>query len=246
MDKDYEKKYHANEENNWWFRARRDIIFRLLTKFDKNSKILDVGCSGGPLLLEMKNRGFDNNYGVDISTDAISLCKKRGLQNVFVSDATKLNFQDNEFDIVIASDVLEHIKDDQSAISEWNRVLRPGGILFVFVPAFNSLWSEHDILNQHFRRYSKKSLVNLVSNNGFIPVKNSYWNFLLFFPNALWRYFLSKIFKIKEKDQLHEGDGFLNKMLFFLLKLENWLVIHVNFPVGISVFVIAKKNQSQN
>ena len=129
MKKSYESKYHNLEMVYWWFEGRRDIIFKLLHLENKNSKILEVGCSGGPLLNYLKQKNFNNLYGMDISLDAVNLCKKRGIKNVLVGDGSKTGFKDNSFDIIIASDILEHIKNDSLALLEWNRILKNKGKL---------------------------------------------------------------------------------------------------------------------
>ena len=109
MKKLYEIKYHLLEEKHWWFKGRRDIIFRLIKNLNKKSKILEIGCSGGPLLKFLNKHGFNNTFGIDISKDAILYCKKKGLENVFFMDGTKTKFKNNFFDLIISSDSLEHI-----------------------------------------------------------------------------------------------------------------------------------------
>src|SRR5207253_9325776 len=128
-------------------------------------KILDIGCAGGPLLLDLKNAGFYNLYGVDVSEKAAEVCKQRGLENVYVMDGHNPEFEENSFDVIIASDSLEHLQDDMLALKNWNRLLKPGGELYVFVPAFMYLWSKHDVVNQHFRRYTAVELKRKMEEN---------------------------------------------------------------------------------
>lgn len=232
MEKEYEKKYHQLEIEYWWFVARRDIIKKILKKHPKNSKILEIGCSGGILMKELNGEGFANVSGLDISKEAIETAKRRGVKNVKVADAVKTGYKDKEFDIIIASDILEHIEDENKAVGEWKRLLKNNGTLIVFVPAFMSLWSKHDEINHHFRRYTNKKLVNVFSND-FKIIRKGYWNFSLFFPM-----FLIRIMQ-RERDNLKETS--LNSLLITFLKLENFLIEKgIRFPVGISTFVIAK------
>ncbi len=237
----FDKKYYDLEQTHWWFVARRDIIFRILKRIvKKESKILDIGCSNGVLLKSLEHQGYANIYGVDINNSAINYCITTGLKTAFCMDGAHLNFSDNEFDIIIASDVLEHIDNDKSALKEWLRVLKPGGKLIVFVPAFNFLWSNHDILNQHYRRYSKKVFVKTVTQAGFEIKKVSYWNFLLFFPIFVMR----KVFKLIPKtvnNQLFKLPNLMNIFLINVIKLENVLLQNLNFPVGVSIFILAEK-----
>jgi len=130
----------------------------LLEKENRAARILDIGCGGGPLLLELIKKGLINIYGIDISTNAISKCKERGLDNVLVMDGNSPDFEKATFDIIIASDSLEHLENDVQALDNWNKILQTDGQLIVFVPAFNFLWSGHDAVNHHYRGYTSGKL----------------------------------------------------------------------------------------
>ena len=175
MDKAYEEKYHQIEEWNWWFIARRKAILSLLKNTDKKSKILDIGCAGGPLLNDLKNQGFENASGADFSAEAVAKCKQRGLQ-AYQMDAHNLQFEPNNFDLLIASDSLEHLEFDEKALKNWYNILKPGGRILVFVPAYMFLWSEHDTVNHHFRRYTKTELTKKMQQAGFTVKRSCYWN----------------------------------------------------------------------
>ncbi len=243
MEEGYESKYHSLEEQHWWFRARRNLIERIAEKMPLSSRVLDIGCSGGVLLKSLGGKGFENAKGVDISETAIKKCRQNGLKNVKLADASKTGFLES-FDLIIASDILEHIKTESLALKEWNRLLSKKGKLIVFVPAFGFLWSSHDVANRHFRRYSKKSLTSVLRQNGFEIEQAGYWNFFLFIPIAL-----SKLCQMafsqnsgSAKDQLKKTRPLLNSLLLKLLLLENWLISKkVPFPFGVSAFAIAKK-----
>ena len=161
MDQAYETKYHVQEDKHWWFESRRDMVIKLLRQSDRNSKILEIGCSGGPLIRALNKLGYNDVHGIDISEPAIDLCKLREISNTSVMDGSRPDFGDGQFDVVIASDVLEHIEDEEKALCEWNRILKPSGKLIVFVPAFKMLWSKHDEANHHYRRYSKSELIRI-------------------------------------------------------------------------------------
>lgn len=238
----YKDKFHKLEENYWWFLGRRDIIFEIVRKDPTNSKILDIGCAGGLLLSRFKKEGFSNCQGIDIDNKAINLCKDRGLDKVSISDAIKTNFKDENFDIIIASDVLEHIFNDKKAIREWRRILKNGGSLIIFVPAHQFLWSNHDIINKHYRRYSKKQIIKLIEDTGFYIKKVSYWNFLGIFPAFLEK-IIEKIFcQKKKRDRLYPLNKFLNNILYTYIKIENRIALKgINIPLGLSIFCIAVK-----
>ncbi len=244
MKVEYEQVYHALEDDHWWFRGRRDLILRLLMHVPKDARIVEIGCSGGPLLAELSAHGFKNFWGVDISAEAIRACRARGIENLLVADGTTTALESGFFDVVISSDVLEHITDDQAALGEWYRLLRPGGMLVLFVPAHMFLWSPHDVANRHQRRYSRLELERKVRGAGFSLEQVSYWNTLLFFPIALVRFILQVLPYASHKStgQLHGTNPFINGLLKRLLLLENaYLGSGRNFPFGVSLMVVAKK-----
>ena len=242
MDKSYEKKYHLLEEDNWWFLARRQAVFSIIEKFPKETRILDIGCSGGVLLKILKSKGYLNLTGIDFSPEAIAQCKKNGLDNVFVMDAHTPAFADESFDLIISSDCLEHLKDDELALKSWQRILKRGGEAVIFVPAFMSLWSEHDIINHHFRRYRKKELIEKSERAGFVVEKASYWNFLLFFPAYLYRKMrmMGGASPKAPKDDLGSFNPVVNNVLKGSMGVENIVFRYFGLPIGLSVMVILK------
>src|SRR3989338_6753152 len=231
MDKNFEQQYHHVEDFHWWFRARKDIIANLLADVDEDAAILDVGCSRGVLIQFLKSRGFNNVYGIDISETAVSLCHQNHIDNTFRMDAKKLEWKDKEFDVVIASDVLEHINEDKTALTEWNRVLKKDGILIIFVPAFQFLWCQYDTVNYHYRRYTKSNLVKILKDSNFEICRSSYWNSLLFFPIAFVRFIQKKIpYGTEKKMTENYLKPSFNNLFLFLLKFENWLLRRIDFP----------------
>jgi len=239
MDIQYELKYLELEESGWWFRARRDILFRLLPRQKRDLKILDVGCSGGAFLKALIERGYTNIWGIDISPRGIERARSLGIKNVEVRDAADTGFPDESFDIVIASDTLEHIKEESKALREWYRIVRSGGQLFVFVPAHQFLWSGHDMVNHHIKRYSKKELQGAVAAAGFQVMRARYWNFLLFFPAFFVRFLPTRKSK---KDQLDQYPAFIDKIVYMLIVLENILIQWgIPFPIGVSLFCAGRK-----
>lgn len=242
MEIDYEKKYHEVEKKNWWFVSRRRYLLDLLKDESKESKILDIGCSSGIFLKDLEQLGFKNEnlFGIDISEKAIQNCKNNGIQNAFVMDGQDIKLTER-FDIIVASDCLEHLENDIKAIQNWNNLLKTGGKMYVFVPAFQSLWSYHDEVNRHFRRYTKKELETKLSSPEFTILKSSYWNFTLFLPVYIFRKLSSFLPKSKkEKGQIVENE-WANQFLLFLILVENKLLNFINFPFGVSTFCIVKK-----
>lgn len=239
MDSKYEIKYLKLECDGWWFRARRDILFRLLPKGARDMRILDVGCSGGALLSAFKGLGFNDLWGVDVSTRSVEHARRAGLENIFIADAVQTGFPSESFDIIIASDTLEHVSDEHRALTEWFRLLRPGGRLLIFVPAHQFLWSAHDIANHHVKRYDKKDFQTVILKAGFRIRRLGWWNFSFFFPAFFVRFLPSKP---SGSDQLYSYGSFLNNFCYSVLRIENILLAsHIQFPIGVSLFAIAEK-----
>lgn len=214
-----------------------------IDKLPRDTKILDIGCSGGVLLLDLKNAGFTNVTGLDFSEDAIQQCKNKGLTNVYVMDAHFPGFKDEEFDYIISSDCLEHLEKDEVALGNWNKILKKGGSGLIFVPAYMSLWSEHDVINYHFRRYTREELVRKVKGAGFEITKASYWNFAMFFPAWLYRKIrnTTKNANTKPEDHMDKFNPLANNILKGWMKLEDVFFRSTGFATGVSVMVAMKK-----
>jgi SAM-dependent methyltransferase len=242
MDKGFEKKYHDVETDHWWFRSRRKYITDLLKDAPKDSKILDIGCSSGILLNDLESLGFakDNLYGIDISENAIKNCHKNGIPNAFVMDAQNITLTE-KFDIIIASDNLEHLEKETQALLNWKDLLKPNGKMYVFVPAFMSLWSYHDEVNMHYRRYTKNELKTKLAAQDLKIVKAGYWNFSLFPPVYIFRKLTSKLKNKSAESDINIGNRMVNNALLGLVSIENKLLRVVSFPFGVSTFCIAQK-----
>ena len=244
MEKEFESNYHSIESNHFWFRARRQFIIQMLQNSPKDSSILDIGCSSGILLKDLITNGFNSSelFGIDVSEEAINNCKKNGIKNAFLMDAQEITLN-KKFDIIIASDSLEHLENDEKALKQWNSLLKPNGVLYVFVPAYRFLWSHHDDVNKHYRRYTKSKLRGKLIKSDFNIVNSGYWNFFLFLPIITIR-LMSKLIPLKKDNST--GDlqnmGFLNNIFLKILLLENKMLKHLNFPFGISTFCVAKKD----
>ena len=221
------------------------------------TRVLDIGCGMGRHSFEAFRRGASVT-AADLDRKVLAEVDKMSEAMVEAGEAptgSKLTtkvvnvldmpFATGSFDVIIASDVLEHLADAPRALAAWYQLLRPGGTLVVFVPAFKFLWSEHDRVNHHFHRYRATELAGLLQYAGFEIHRQGYWNFFLFFPVAFVR--LAKRFFARPADKLPSGDlkavpRLLNSPLILLLRIENWLMhLGLNFPWGVSASVIAQK-----
>ncbi|MCJ7789154.1 MAG: class I SAM-dependent methyltransferase [Candidatus Atribacteria bacterium] len=236
---EYNKMYKF-EEHYWWWVGKRAIIKHLLDILKLDSiNILDVGCGTGINLDFLQKYG--NVFGVDFSKEAKKFCKMRGYK-IIQANAEKLPLKENTFDLITALDLLEHL-DDNMAISEFYRVLKPDGYLILTVPAFTFLWSKHDEALHHKRRYDKNQLKNVLKSNGFIIKKLSYWNFFLFFPIAIIRLIKKNMKNKTITSDVKEIPRIINDFLIFMLKIESYLISHINLPIGISLVCVGKVNK---
>ena len=243
---EYERMYRF-EDTYWWFVARRHLITSLIRRHyerDGNLDILDIGCGTGAMLDELAP--FGHVVGADVAPEALSFCRERSSHYPLTrADVRRMPFETASFDVVTAMDIIEHIDDDKAAVGEIFRVLRPGGRLFVTVPAFPSLWSEHDEALYHYRRYTAPHLKDLFQRVGFSVPKLSYTVTSLFPPIWLYRQ-ITKMLPQKrtegeKKANLVNFAGPVNAALLALSEGESRLVQRVNLPFGVTVVAVAQK-----
>ncbi|RYD03376.1 hypothetical protein N752_20180 [Desulforamulus aquiferis] len=171
------------ERNHWWYKGRREIITKLLAPYlSSDLHILDAGCGAGGTMEAMSKYG--SVLGIDISDEMVEHCQKVGLP-ASCHSIMELPFKNDTFDIILCLDVLEHLPDEIKALEELKRVVRPGGVIAISVPAFSWLWGKHDDLNEHFRRYNYGMLEKVVQKVGLSIERTTYFNFLLL-PAVAW------------------------------------------------------------
>jgi SAM-dependent methyltransferase len=244
-DKEYQKLYEL-EENWWFFDGERNLVDLFFKKYyhSKNSlKILDIGCGTG------FNSFYFNKYGsvfgIDSSPLAVNFCKQRGLKNILQGKAQNLPYDNDMFDVIICIDVLYHklVENDVEVMKEFNRVLKPGGRLFITDCAFMCLYSGHDISQHGIRRYTCKELRSKLKSSGFKINKLTYYNMVLFPVAYLLRKIENVVGHSRAKSDVKEINHFLNLVMKKLFNFENSLLKYMNFPFGINIFCVARKNK---
>ena len=234
---DFQDYQSGAKESFFWFEKKKHLIKVLIEKIIKPGyklRILDVGSGTGTNIPMLKQ--FGDVYVIDNDENALKLVSNNLIKEKMFADATRIPYSENFFDIVVITDVLEHVEDDRAAVREIKRVLKQNGFLIFTVPAFNALLSGHDHALGHFRRYSKKSLRTLLTD--FKEIDTAFWMFFLFLPVAL-----GKLLNRKNK-QIHPFGipRTLNVCLGYVLDVENWLIKHsCHLPIGISLYGIYKK-----
>jgi len=240
---EYERMYLA-EETQWWYAGMRSISLGLLAQvrgrlgMNGRMRTLDAGCGTGNNLKHLTGSG--PGLGVDLSDEALRFCRSRGVA-VARADLLALPFSGATFDCVTSFDVLYHrwVADDDAAVREMARVLKPGGLLLARVPALKMLWGAHDEAVHSRHRYTRGELRRLLESSGLEVIRASYCNTLLF-PVLLLRRTLDRA------TGRHGSDvGFLpapfEHLFRALLEAEAAIVRHLSFPFGASVVAVARK-----
>lgn len=248
MDRNFLDDYFKMEREHWWFRVREDIILdQFKTSVHKTVplQILNVGAATGRSSEMLEP--FGQIQSIEYDEPSYRFCLDVLNMKIDQGSITELPYPDNAFDCVCAFDVVEHVEDHQKAISELFRVCKPGGKIFITVPAFMSLWSNHDVVNHHFRRYRKNQLLNLFSPNGGRLIRTTYFNFILFIPIFLVRS-IQRLFTRKKQEELKPDNdmiesGFINGVFKTVFSYERTLLRKINFPFGVSLLLLWEKKQ---
>ena len=241
MQKYLYKDLYKLEDIHWWHKAKRRLVSYFLKNNIQNrtSKILDVGCGTGKNLEVFSQYG--KVFGIDNSSEAIAFCKKRGHKNIRLGNIEKLPYKKNTFSAITALDVLEHV-DDNKALLEIDRVLRPDGLLIATVPAFNFLWSKWDEVLYHKRRYTKDSLTKTLKKNNFKIVKISYIYSFLLIPALLIRSLKNIFYKDYYPSDFILSNKVLNSVCGLIADFEKIFIINFKIPFGTSLIVVAEKS----
>ena len=241
MDESLYHIHYQQEESHWWFAARSEIVRQVIERFGNlkpGDTILDIGCGTGAILKELSKKY--NAVGIDMSPLAIEYSKKRGLKNVF--QMTVQEFPRDKFNVkaVLLLDVIEHIDDDVDVLKNAREIVGQDGRVIITVPAYMWMWSSHDLVNHHKRRYTSKTLRAALAKAGLEPVKMTYYNTLLF-PLAAVRKILGKSKTINEASQgVDQPGGLINRLFKAVFASEKSLVTGVDLPFGVSLLTVAR------
>lgn len=236
------EKMHRLEDRYWWFVGRRRLLRSMLLRYAPEAKlILDIGCGTGGTLSTLADLG--TLVGTDISEDALDFCALRGHRCLVRSCAEELAIADDVFDAAVCADMLEHLDDDEKGFAEVMRILRPGGIAVITVPAYPWLWSEHDEALSHRRRYLAGELRRKIVAAGGEVLRVSH-DVSFVFPIVLVVRLLNRLRlrKLgKPHTQLMSLPGWVNRFFTGVQAVEAWLVTRVSLPVGTSIVAVARK-----
>jgi SAM-dependent methyltransferase len=240
------KNIYDNEEKHFYYVGYHKILLSLIDKHlgkKKKLKILDAGCGTG--LFAKKLKRFGNVYGIDASLDAVTFARKRGL-NIKKASISRLPFKSNYFDLVVSNDVICHksIKNDQEVVKELTRVLKPGGVLLLKLPAFSWLMGAHDKQVHTKKRYTNHDVETFLKRSNNKLIKSTYLGSFLVLP-VLIKNKLDNIINKPSYSSVQTVWQPVNNFLIFLFTLENFFVSFLNIPIGITIMTISIKTNAK-
>jgi SAM-dependent methyltransferase len=243
----YREFAERQEARHWWFVGRRRIIASVLEDLlgaRQDLRILDIGCGTGGMLPLLSAHG--QVTGIDPAEAAIRYSKQRYAS---MAELLQVDFPQEVppvggFDLVTLFDVLEHLDDDAKALVAAYSLLRPGGWLLITVPALRFLWSPHDVINHHRRRYLRAELKDRIEGAGFHLQRLSYYNSLLFpaiFGARILRRRMAR--KGDRRSDFRIGNNWINSRLADVFGAERHLLRRCDLPLGVSLLAIASKSE---
>jgi SAM-dependent methyltransferase len=233
------------ERSHWWFTGRRRLLKALLSssRIHRNSPVIDVGCGVGSNLTLLKSMGFEV---IGIDSEIYSLSFAKNLLGVFLinGDLLRLPIKSNSIDLIVATDILEHLDEDTIGIKEIHRALAREGRVVLTVPAFEFLWGTQDVVGMHKRRYSKKEFLRKLEHEGFTILKSSYFNFILFIPILVARRMI-RLLGLEIASENEINSPLINFFFKAIFSMEVYVLKYFSFPFGVSIFCIAKKRDDE-
>jgi len=226
------------DDRHWWYRARRKILAELIrreVRLPADARILEIGCGTGHNLQMLA--GFGHVDGLELDEEAAALSEKRLGRKVMRSPLPELDQVPDNYDLIGAFDVIEHIDDDGAALAAIATKLKPAGKFMMTVPAHPWMWTAHDVANHHKRRYSKRALRSLIENSPMKLERLGYFNSLLF-PVAVAERAASKL-RGKDDGDVSLPPAPLNRALEAVFASERYLVGRLPLPPGLSLFAVA-------
>ncbi len=229
----------ALQFSHWWYRARRQILSAEIARMGlpARASILEAGCGPGGNLAMLAQ--FGDVAAIEPYLPAKLIAEKLGIADVRSAGLPGGLPFDHRFDLVAAFDVIEHIQQDAAALKSLRAAMKPNGQLLITVPAYQWLWSEHDVRNHHFRRYTRSSLRPLVEQAGFTVQRISYFNSHLF-PVIAGIRLGQKLIGNKGASGEALPSPFMNGLLEAVFASEAWPLSLINYPFGVSVMLSAR------
>jgi 2-polyprenyl-3-methyl-5-hydroxy-6-metoxy-1,4-benzoquinol methylase len=221
-------------EDSWWYRGRaavvRGVLAERMEQVKKGKKnVLDFGAGYGGMFNELAEHG--DVYAFEPDSEAKSVARTHKYKDIYESEADALK---NSYELIGLFDVLEHIEDDLGFLARAKGSLKKDGTLAITVPANPFLWSVHDVSHQHFRRYTKKTLSDVLQSTGYRVEYLSYWNAALFLPAVLARMLGST------GEGTFARSGRLENLMLEIVRIEASIIRKIPLPFGVSLVALAR------
>ena len=236
-----------SEDQFWWYRGMRKIMFRLLDPFARARKIvrvLEAGCGTGHFALAIQQRYGWPVYPIDLGWEGIEYGRSLGVERLAQADIQAIPFADSVFDAVLSMDVIVHLPRGNEAkpMREFARVLKPGGLAVIRVSALDALRSRHSEFVMERQRFTKSRLSKLAEECGFRVLRITYANSLLspvaFAKFRIWE----PLSNAPPASGVEPAAPWMDKVLYAPMALESlWIGAGGSFPFGQSLILIAER-----
>lgn len=243
MDREIYGRMREVEDRHWWFRGRRGIVTQTLADLGLPGKaqILDAGCGTGGNLELLS--AFGTTTGMEADDEALTFASERGAAAVMKGHLPDgMPAFGRQFDLVVLLDVLEHIDRDRESLAALRTVMKPGAHVVITVPAFSFLWSKHDEIHHHKRRYVKPSLRSVIEGAGLKTIRMTYFNTVLFPLIAAVRLKERYLPPQDAMGELSVPGAAVNGMLESVLRFEGSVLRRMGLPFGVSLLAIARND----
>jgi len=240
MDRIVYDRMAEHDSSHWWYVARRDILADYVARFaglPKDARILEIGCGTGhnlPMLAQ-----FGSVDAIEIDEAAREIASQRLGKPVGAAPLPELSgVERGSYDMIAVLDVVEHVEDDVGALRAMAECLKPGGKILITVPAHQWMWSAHDVVNHHKRRYSKRTLTDALRSAGLQWRKFGYFNSLLF-PAAVAARIAGRLTGKDDSDDSPPA-GPINRLFGAIFRMERHALGRVPFTPGLSLILLAE------
>jgi len=239
------------EDSYWWYAILRESVAAEVKSHLAGRaapRILDAGCGTGGMMAMLRREDLSWQVtGIDFSPEALEHTRERGFPDVILGSVNALPFPNDSFDVVISLDVLyfEGV-NDREALSEFHRVLKPGGLLVLNLPAFDLLRGEHDVAVRGVRRYTPFRVRRMLSQCNLEAMRVHCWNLWLFLPILCWRgisRMRHRSAPAQASSDLFMPPAFVNSVLTVLGRIDTAFCRAIRSPLGTSVHALARKPQ---
>lgn len=242
---EYEVMYQV-EEHHWWYlgmeRITRSLLERALPPEPgaRSLRILDAGCGTGAVMKYLAQYG--EVTGFDFSTQALKFSRRRGHARLVQASALQIPFASGSFDVLVSFDVISEVGvGERQALREFARLLKPGGIMLLRLPAYSWLRGQHDVAVNLAHRYTRGELTAKLRANGLTPLHTSYANTFLF-PIAMAKRWSERFLPQQHGSDLTLSPGAFNGILRSILSAEAPMIRSIGLPFGLTVAALARKD----